>query len=95
MRIVNVAYQMSAGGTQTLAMRMAAEFRKRGHVSETWFLFLKRPTYFGQEGTRVLLTHPPQGKTSYLWVLPALVQELRSFRADAVVSYGPYASIPG
>ena len=95
MRIVNIACQMSAGGTQTLAMRMAAEFRKRGHVAETWFLFLKRPTYFGQQGTRVLVRHPPQGKTSYLWVMLALVQELRSFRPDAVVSYGPYASIPG
>ena len=35
MRIVNLAYQMAAGGTQTVAMRMAAELRKRRLVAET------------------------------------------------------------
>lgn len=95
MRIVNIAQQMAAGGTESLAMRMAAELGKRGHVAETWFLYLRSPTYLGQEGVRVLLSHPPKGKTGYLRVLIALIRELRSFRPDAVVTYGLYANIPG
>ena len=86
---------MAAGGTQTVAMRMATELRRRGHVAETWFLYLKRPTYFGQEGVRALLDHPPKGKTSHLGLLIALIQQLRLFRPDAVVTHGLYASIPG
>ena len=95
MRIVNLARQMAAGGTQTVATRMASELRKRGHVAETWFLYLRRPTYLNQEGMRVLVHHPPKGKASHIRVLITLIQQLRSFRPDAVVTYGPYANIPG
>ena len=94
MRIVNIAPQMATGGTQTLAMRMAAELRKRGHVAETWFLYLKHPTYSGNDGVRVILDHPRKGKTSYFRVLIELIRKLRPFRPDAVVSYGTYANIP-
>ena len=87
MRVVNIAYQMAAGGTQSLAMSLAAELRKRGHVGQTWFLYLMRPTYIGQEGVRVLLNHPPK-KTTLFRVLIELIRELRAFRPDAAQNVG-------
>jgi len=95
MRVVNIAGQMAAGGTQSLAMSLAAELRKRGHEAQTWFLYLRSPTYIGQEGVRVLLHHPAKGKIYLLRLLMRLVQQLRSFRPDAVVTFGLYANIPG
>ena len=95
MRIVNIAYQMAAGGTPAVAMRMTVELSKRGHVAETWFLYLRHPTYFGQARVRLLLSRPPRGKLSHLWALIMLIQQLREFRPDVVVTYGLYANIPG
>ncbi len=95
MRIVNIAFQMSAGGKQILAMGITAELRKRGHVAETWSLYLKQAAYIGQEGVRVLRHHPPKGKAGYIRVLISLIRELRSFRPDAVVTYGTAANILG
>ena len=86
---------MAAGGTQAAAMRMAAELRRRGHVAETWFLYLERPTYVGQEGVRVLLHHLPKEKTGHIRILIAVIRELRAFRPDAVITYGRYANVLG
>ena len=86
---------MEAGGAQGAAMRVAAELRRRGHVVEVWFLYLKSPTYINQEGVRVLLKQYPQGITDYLRLLVDLVRELHAFKPDAVLSYTHYASTLG
>lgn len=95
LRIVNIVTQMEGGGAQGAAMRVAAELRQHGHVAETWFLYLKSPTYIGQEGVRVLLEHRPRSPQDYVKIFMALIRELRLFKPDGAITYTHYANILG
>ena len=95
LRIVNIITQMEAGGAQGAAMRVAAELRRRGHVVETWFLYLKRPTYVGQEGVRVFFEDQPSKPIDYAYIFTRLIRELQTFKASGVITYTHYANILG
>lgn len=95
LRIVNIITQMEAGGAQGAAMRMAVELRQRGHIAETWFLYLKRPTYMGYEGVRVLLEYQPRKLTDYAHIFTKLIRELQRFKPSGVITYTHYANVFG
>lgn len=95
LRVVNIVTQMEAGGAQGAAMRVAAELRQRGQIAETWFLYLKRPTYLNQEGVRVLFERPPSKPADYAHIFNLLIRELSSFKPTSVITYTHYANILG
>lgn len=94
-RIVNIVTQMEAGGAQGAAIRMSEGFRSRGHSAETWFLYLKRPTYVEDPGVRVFLEHPPASVFDYLRIFWGLYRALVKTRPDGVITYTHYANIMG
>ncbi len=92
LRIVNIVTQMEGGGAQAAAIQIAAELRRRGHLSETWFLYLKRPTYVGEEGVRVMFDSQRKKLADYLYIFMALNRQLRIFNPDGVITYTHYAN---
>lgn len=95
MQIVCIATQMEAGGAQTAMMRLAEGLRARGHTVQTWFLYLKRPTFLGLPGVRVLLPQSPQGLGDYARVMRMLMSSLSQERPDAVITFTHYANVLG
>lgn len=95
LRIVNIITQMEAGGAQGAAIRVAAELRRRGHEAETWFLYLKRPTYVEHEGVRVLLERQPTKVNSYTYIFNKLIRDIQTFKPDGVITYTHYANVLG
>lgn len=95
LRIVNIITQMEAGGAQGAAIRVATELRRRGHEAETWFLYLKRPTYVDHEGVRVLLECQPTKVSDYTYIFNKLVRDIQIFKPDGVITYTHYANVLG
>ena len=59
MKIVQIVTQMEAGGAQRIAYLLHDALGRRGHDTELWFLYLKRPAYSGKPGVRVLANRRP------------------------------------
>ena len=94
MKIVQLVTQMEAGGAQRVAMLLNQAFKERGYDPEVWFLYLKRPTYQGIPGVRVLLEHKPVG-IDYLKIAFEFQKLLQSHQPDILITHTYYANIMG
>lgn len=95
MKIINIVTQMEGGGAQAAAMRLARGLGDRGFYTETWFLYLRRPTYLGRTGVRVLLDHPPRHAGDYGVIFIRLIRQLKRVSPDGVITFTHYANILG
>src|ERR1019366_8605251 len=59
MKVLQIVTQMEAGGAQRIAYLLHESLRGRGHETELWFLYLKRPAYTGKPGVKVLANQKP------------------------------------
>ena len=95
MKVVNIVTQMEAGGAQQAAVHLASSLQDRGHESEVWFLYMKRPTYLDNRGIRVILNRKPEGFVDILFIFFGLIKLIRCFKPDAVITHTYYANIMG
>jgi len=95
MRIVNIVTQMEAGGAQQAAVHLASALQNRGHESEVWFLYMKRPTYQNDSRIRTILNRKPAGLVDILFIFYGLIKLIHWFRPDAVITHTYYANIIG
>lgn len=65
MKIIQIVTQMEAAGAQRVAYILHDSLRRRGHATELWFLYLKRPAYTDKPGVREL---PPFSVPIIMWV---------------------------
>ena len=94
MKVVQIVTQMEAGGAQRVAYLLHEGLRSRGHDTELWFLYLKRPTYSGKPGVRVLSNRRPSLWGYFLLGIRLLVW-LRHHRPDVIFTHGHYANVLG
>jgi len=95
MKIITVITQMEGGGAQNAAIRMAQELGKRGHVTETCFLYQKRPVYAHYDRIKVIRNSPPATVLDYLKVFFDFVSYIRKEKPDAIIGFTYYANIFG
>lgn len=94
MKIVQLVTQMEAGGAQRVALLLTEALRNQGHEVEVWFLYLKRPTYTGLPGVKVLLEQTPS-KFDYVRIAYKLWHWLRSHQPDVLITHTHYANVLG
>jgi glycosyltransferase involved in cell wall biosynthesis len=94
MKVVQIVTQMEAAGAQAVAYQLHEGLSRKGHDSELWFLYTKRPAYVGLRGVSSLLDHPPS-VPDYLAITARLCRNLRQHRPDAVITHTQYANVLG
>lgn len=94
MKVIQLITQMESGGAQRIAYLLSNAFERRGHQSEIWFLYRKRPAYDQVPNIRVLADSKPR-----LRLLPQLLAQLREQLArsapDALITHTWYANLLG
>jgi len=94
MKIIQLVTQMESGGAQRIAYLLAEALERRGHESEIWFLYRKRPAYDHACNVRVLADSKPS-----LLRLPHLLSELRQqlhrHAPDVLITHTYYANVLG
>ena len=94
MKVVQLITQMESGGAQRIAYLLGDALERRGHQSEIWFLYRKRPAYDHVPNVRVLAESKPPLRS-----LPRLLSQLREQLAlsapDALITHTWYANILG
>lgn len=92
MKVVQVVTQMEAGGAQKVAHVLHEGLRGRGHETELWFLYTKRPAYVEGEDVRSLLPHAP-ATCDYVGIFGSLQRELHRAKPDVLISHTHYANL--
>jgi len=95
MKIVNIVTQMEAAGAQQVAVNIAAILQCKGYEAEVWFLYMKRPSYNGYQGVRVILNRKPSSIKDYLLILWGLIKLFHKHRPEVVITHTYYANIIG
>jgi len=95
MKVVNIVTQMEAGGAQQAAMNITDVLRKKGYDAEIWFLYMKRPTYQGCRGVRVILNQRPTWIIDYVRILWGLFVLLIKQKPAVVITHTYYANVLG
>jgi glycosyltransferase involved in cell wall biosynthesis len=95
MKIVNLVTQMEAAGAQQVAINIASILSGKGYDTEVWFLYLKRPSYTGYKGVRVILNRKPSFIMDYLFIFWGLIKLLRKHRPEVFITHTYYANILG
>lgn len=95
MKIVNLVTQMEAAGAQQVAINIASILHAKGYDTEVWFLYMKRPSYTGHKGVRVILNRKPSSILDYLFIFWALLKLLRKHRPEVFITHTYYANIMG
>ena len=67
---------------------------RRGHETELWFLYLKRPAYTGKPGVRVLSNKRPSLLGYFLLVI-RLFGWIRNRKPDVLITHTYYANVLG
>jgi glycosyltransferase involved in cell wall biosynthesis len=93
-KVVQIVTQMEAAGAQKVAHHLHEGLSTKGHDSELWFLYTKRPAYAGLPGVSSILDHRPSVQ-GYLTIACRLYEKLRQHRPDAVVTHTHYANVMG
>lgn len=86
---------MEAGGAQGAAIRISSALISDGYESETWFLYLKSPTYTDYNNTKIIFPSKPKNLSDNIKLLYTVFKELREAKPDVVVLYTHYANIIG
>jgi glycosyltransferase involved in cell wall biosynthesis len=94
MKVVQIVTQMEAAGAQRVAYLLHEGLRSRGHDTELWFLYLKRPTYSGKPGVRVLSNRRPSLWGYFLLAIRLFVW-LRHHKPEVIFTHGHYANVLG
>jgi glycosyltransferase involved in cell wall biosynthesis len=94
MKVVQIVTQMEAAGAQGVAYQLHEGLSRKGHDSELWFLYTKRPAYVGLRGVSSILEHPPSVQ-QYFAITGQLYRKLRQRRSDAVITHTQYANVLG
>lgn len=94
MKVVQIVTQMEAAGAQRVAYQLHEGLSSKGHDSEVWFLYTKRPAYVGLRGVISILDHRPSMQ-EYLAITVRLYLKLRQDRPDAVITHTHYANVIG
>lgn len=94
MKVVQIVTQMEAAGAQKVAYQLHLGLSRKGHESELWFLYLKRPAYVGLPGVSSIFPHRPS-MTEYLDIAGRLYRKLRHNRPDAVITHTRYSNLMG
>jgi glycosyltransferase involved in cell wall biosynthesis len=92
MRVILVVTQREMGGAQSVALRIAAGLRERGHDAETWFLYRKHPAYEDEPRTRVVYAARPSTPLGLLGIYRQLLRDFRHRPPDAVIGFTYYAN---
>jgi glycosyltransferase involved in cell wall biosynthesis len=95
MKVITVITQMEGGGAQNAAIRMAQELRKRGHSTETCFLYMKRPAYASYDHINICRMTPPGSPFDYLKIFLDFVKYIKKEKPDAIIGFTYYANIFG
>lgn len=95
MKIVNIVTQMEAAGAQQVAVNITALLQRKGYEAEVWFLYMKRPSYTGYKGVRVILKRKPSFLIDYILIFWRLIKLLHKHRPEAVITHTYYANIMG
>jgi glycosyltransferase involved in cell wall biosynthesis len=95
MKIINIITQMEAGGSQGAAVRMSEELIKRGYESETWFFYIKKPTYINHPLIFSFFNHKPKGIIENIKLLFKILKKLKKEKPDVVILYTHYANVVG
>ena len=95
MKVITIITQMEGGGAQNASIRMAQELKKRGHVTETCFLYVKRPVYADYQNIKVIRNSPPATALDYLRIFLDLVAYIKKEKPDAIIGFTYYANIFG
>jgi glycosyltransferase involved in cell wall biosynthesis len=85
---------MEAAGAQRVAYELHRGLLARGHESELWFLYTKRPAYVGRPGVRSLFDCHAS-LSDYPGISRSLFRDLRRYKPDAVVTHTHYANVLG
>lgn len=93
-RVIQLVTQMEAGGAQRVAIQLAEELKNKGHESEVWFLYIKRPVFNDLYYVRSLWQTEPKG-TDYLWIVFRLVKNLLIAKPNVLITHTHYANILG
>jgi glycosyltransferase involved in cell wall biosynthesis len=94
MRVVQIVTQMEAAGAQAVAYQLHEGLSRKGHDSELWFLYMKRPAYVGLRGVSSIVDHRPSAQEC-LAITGRLYRKLREHRCDAVITHTQYANVLG
>lgn len=86
---------MNAAGAQSALVRLMAGLRARGHVTETWFFYQEQDTFVDYSGVKTFHAKAKLSGIDYGNLLPITAKSLKSFRADAVITFLPLACIVG
>jgi glycosyltransferase involved in cell wall biosynthesis len=92
MKIVQIVTQMEAAGAQRVAYLLHEGLRRRGHETELWFLYLKRPAYSGKSGVRVLSNRRPS-LLGYFLLAIKLFGWIRTYKPDVLITHTHYANV--
>ena len=94
MRILQIVTQMEAAGAQRAAFLLHEALSRRGHETELWFLYLKRPAYAGKPGVKVLTNRRPSW-LGYFLLAFKLFAWIRADDPDVLITHTHYANILG
>ena len=94
MKIIQLVTQMESGGAQRIAYLLTEALQRRGHDTEIWFLYRKRPAYDHACKVRVLSESKPS-----LRLLPRLLSKLQAqlhlHAPDVLITHTYYANVLG
>ena len=93
MKVVQIVTQMEAAGAQEVAYQLHEGLSRKGHASELWFLYTKRPVV-GLRGVSSIWIALPSVQ-EYLAIAGRLYRKLRQHRSDAVITHTQYANVLG
>jgi len=94
MKILQIVTQMEAAGAQRAAYLLHEALRRRGHETELWFLYLKRPAYSNKPGVRVIVNQRPSLLGNVLLAFK-LFAWIRATRPEVLITHTHYANILG
>lgn len=94
-RLLFVVTKMDQGGAMSLPLLLAEELRRRGHITEVWYLYRYSDCYDNESGVRVLLPIRISNLGGYFHVFIRLLRAMRKFRPDAVYGVLPLGNIFG
>jgi glycosyltransferase involved in cell wall biosynthesis len=93
LRIMTCPHELIRGGSQIIAIQLAAELRDRGHEVEIYAFPGPLTEYIESFGLPYRPAPPSRGRSMRPYALAAFVREIRRFRPDIVHTYEALGSV--